>query len=187
MAQTKILLDSNSYFRLAKSIRPLLFQEFGENRFSLYVLEELEREYARSPRLQNQFAWVNDPEYRENRQKRLALSRQQKKELATVYDFMWRHVQTDLPGPSRTDVIALSHGYVLGIAVVTDDVDMIALANVFKVRIFKTLELLKLMLDSGHIDMAMVRRIAAYWSYEDDRPTDYYRDYRRLFGEEPPP
>lgn len=187
MAQTKILLDSNSYFRLAKSIHPLLFQEFGKNRHCLYVLEELEREYARNPRLQTQFAWVNDPEYRENRQKRLTLSRQQKKELATVYDFMWSHVQTELPGPSRTDVTALSYGYVLGIAVVTDDADMIALAKVFDVKIINTLELLKLMLDNAHIDMAAVRRIAAYWSYEDDRPKDYYKDYRRLFGEEPPP
>lgn len=187
MAQTKILLDSNSYFRLAKSIHPLLFQEFGDERYCLYVLEELEREYARSSRLQTQFAWVNDPEYRENRQKKLTLSRQQKKELETVYDFMWNHVQTELPGPSRTDVVALSYGYVLGIDVATDDADMIALAEVFNVKTIKTLGLLKLMLDSVHIDMTTVRRVAAYWSYEDDRPKDYYKDYRQLFGEEPPP
>lgn len=187
MAQTKILLDSNSYFRLAKSVHPLLFQEFGENCYCLYVLEGLEREYTRNTRLQHKFAWVNDPEHRENRQKKLAPSRQQKKELPTVYDFMWNHVQTDLPGPSRLDVTALSYGYVLGITVVTDDADMIALAKVFDVKIIKTLELLKLMLDSAHIDMTAVRRIAAYWSYEDDRPKDYYKDYRRLFGEEPPP
>lgn len=187
MAQTKILLDSNSYFRLAKSIRPLLFQEFGENRFSLYVLEELEREYARNPRLQNQFAWVNDPEYRENRSKRLTLSRREKRDLPTVFAFLWHHVQTKLPGPSRADVTVLSHGYVLGIAVVTDDSDMITLAKGFGIKIMTTLELLKLMMDSGHIDMAMVRSIAAYWSFEDDRPKDYNKDYRRLFGEEPPP
>ncbi len=29
MAQTRIFLDSNSYFRLAKSAHPLLGQEFG--------------------------------------------------------------------------------------------------------------------------------------------------------------
>lgn len=187
MAQTKILLDTNSYFRLAKSIHPLLFQEFGDKCCCLYVLEELEQEYVRNPRLQNKFSWVNDREYRENRTQRLTLSRQQKKELPTVYEFLWNHVQTELPGPSRLDVTALSHGHVLGISVVTDDADMITLAKVFDVKIIKTLELLKLMLDSAHIDMAAVHRIAAYWSYEDDRPKDYYKDYRRLFGEEPPP
>ena len=187
MAQSKILLDSNSYFRLARSIHPLLFQEFGEQRYCLYVLEELEQECARNPRLQNKFSWVNDPEYRENRQKRLALSRQQKKELTTVYEFLWNHVQTQLPGPSRIDVTILSHGYILGIPVATDDADMLALAKVFGVKVMKTLELLKLMLDKNHIDIATVRSVAAYWSYEDDRPKDYHKDYQRLFGEEPPP
>lgn len=187
MAQTKILLDSNSYFRLAKSIHPLLFQEFGDKSYCLYVLEELEREYARNPRLNNKFAWVNDPEYRENRAQRLTLSRLQKKELSTVYEFLWNHVQTVLPGPSRIDVTALCHGYVLGITVITDDADMIALAKAFDVNVKKTLELLRLMMDSGHVDIAAVRRVAAYWSYEDDRPKDYHTDYRRLFGEDPPP
>ena len=187
MAQTKILLDSNSYFRLAKSIHPLLFQEFGDSYYCLYVLEELEREYARNPRLQNKFAWVNETEYRENRARRLALSRQQKKELPTVYDFLWNHAQTELPGPSKIDVTVLSYGYVLDIPVVTDDADMIALAKAFGIRVTKTLELLKLMMNSDHIDIAAVRRVAAYWSYEDDRPKDYHADYRRLFGEEPPP
>lgn len=187
MAQTKILLDSNSYFRLAKNIHPLLFQEFGPQCYCLYVLEELEREYTRSPRLKSKFSWVNDAEYRENRRKKLTLSAQQKKQLPTVQEFLWNHVQTELPGPSKFDVIALSYGYILGITVVTDDADMIALAQVFNISVMKTLELLKLMVDNVHIDKIMVHRIVAYWSYEDDRPKDYYKDYQRLFGEKAPP
>ena len=34
-AQAKILLDSNSYFRLAREIHPLLFQEFGDKNYCL--------------------------------------------------------------------------------------------------------------------------------------------------------
>ena len=49
MAQTKLLLDSNVYFRLAKEIHPLLFQEFGDECYCLYVLEELQAEYDCSP------------------------------------------------------------------------------------------------------------------------------------------
>lgn len=186
MPQTKILLDSNSYFRLAKSIHPLLFVEFGNASQCLYVLPELETEYERSSRVQSKFSWVNDPLYKSNRTKRLTLSKQQKRDRETAFEFMWDHVQTVLPGPSRLDVVHLSYGYVLGIAVVTDDADMRVLAKIFGVTTMPTLELLKLMLDCGHIDMARVKAITAYWSYEDDRPKDFIADYRRLFGESPP-
>lgn len=186
MAQSKILLDSNSYFRLAKSIRPLLFVEFGENQHCLYVLSELEDEYARNPRLQTKFSWVNEPEYRDNRLKRLTVSRKDKAARITAYEFMWDHVQNSLPGPSRLDVVHLSYGYVLGIPVVTDDADMRELARIFGVKTLKTMELLKLMLDCGHVDMPTIRTIAAYWSYEADRPKDFAVDYRRHFNEAPP-
>lgn len=185
MPQTKILLDSNSYFRLAKSIHPLLFVEFGNDSHCLYVLPELETEYERSPRLQSKFNWVNDPEYKSNRTKRLTLSKQQKRNRDTAFEFMWDHVQTALPGPSRLDVVHLSYGHALEISIVTDDADMRALADVFGVMTMSTLELLKLMLDCRHIDVTQVRTIAAYWSYEDDRPKDFVADYRRLFGEAP--
>jgi hypothetical protein len=108
VAQTKILLDSNSYFRLAKSIHPLLFQEFGRERYCLYVLRELQDEFDRQPRLQRKFSWVDNPEFRENRSKMLSLSRIQNNKLPTVFDFMWDHVLAELPGPSRVDVTILS-------------------------------------------------------------------------------
>ncbi len=186
MAQSKMLLDSNSYFRLAKNIHPLLFEPFGEENSCLYVLPELEREYAREPRLQDKFPWVDEPKYRDNRDKRLNLSKKQRNELPTIFDFMWDHVQTELPGPSRVDVTVLSYAYVLGIPVVTDDDDMIQLAETFEVTVWKTLDLLKLMVDCGHIDMSKVRGIVAYWSYVNDYPKDFTADYRRLFGESPP-
>ena len=131
MAQHKLLLDSNSYFRLAKSIHPLLFESFGEEAFTLYVLPELEEEYVKSSRLHSKFPWVLEPEFRNNRSKCLSLSKQQKKNRETAYEIMWDYVQTELPGPSRVDVTVLSHAYVLGIPVVTDDGDMIQLAETF--------------------------------------------------------
>lgn len=186
MAQSKILLDSNCYFRLARSIHPLLFRQFGAECYCLYVLPELQAEYDREPRLQNRFPWVNEPEFRNNRIQRLTLSRKQQADRPTVFEFMWEHVTTELPGPSKVDVTALSYGYVLGIPVVTDDIDMCDLAKVFGVRVMTTLELLRLMLDAGHIDLAKVRQIAAYWAYEDDRPAHFSLDYKGLFGEPAP-
>lgn len=187
MAQSKILLDSNSYFRLAKSIHPLLFRRFGEKDYCLYVAKELDDEFSRSSRLQTKFAWVDSAEFRENRKQRLTLSRSQRNtELPTVYEFLWDHVFTEGLGTSRVDVTILAYGYVLGIPIVTDDRDMWALAQAFSIDVWKTLELLRLMLEANHIDMTKIRRIAGFWRYEQDLPADFAQDYRRLFGESPP-
>ncbi len=40
MGQSKILLDSNSYFRLAKDFGPLLNTTFSVDNYCLYVLKE---------------------------------------------------------------------------------------------------------------------------------------------------
>lgn len=185
-SQTKILLDSNCYFRLAQSLHPLLFQEFGLERYCLYVLPELDGEYARQPRLQSKFPWADDPEYRENRQATPQLSRQQRQALGTTYDFLWDHVQTVLPGPSRVDVTVLSYGYVLSIPVVTDDSDMAELGRTFGVALLTTLELLRLMLDCGHVSLEKIREIVSYWTYLGDKPRDLPHEFRRLFGEDAP-
>ena len=62
MAESRILLDTNAYFRLAQSIHPLLKAAFGDQNYTLYVLKELQVEYEKNPRLTNRFAWVNDAE-----------------------------------------------------------------------------------------------------------------------------
>jgi len=98
VAQSKILVDTNAYFRLAQSIRPLLRTEFGEPQYCLYVIKELQDEYNKSARLRNKFPWVNDPEYSDNRSHRLQLSRQERKEIEQAFDFMFDH-KRELPTP----------------------------------------------------------------------------------------
>lgn len=56
MTESSILLDSNTYFRLAQSIRPLLNIRFGDENNCLYVLKELQDEYEKNPRLKNSFS-----------------------------------------------------------------------------------------------------------------------------------
>ena len=75
MTQSKILLDSNSYFRIANDLHPLLGQEFGDEKLCLYVLQELVDEWDRSRRLTALFPWVSEREYVENRSRRLMLSK----------------------------------------------------------------------------------------------------------------
>lgn len=186
MPQNKILLDSNSYFRLAKSIHPLLFSTFGKKEYCLYVLVELEKEWNRSSRLQSKFSWVNEPEYQENRTKHLKLSRKELKELSVIFDFIWQEIQSTSPGPSRIDAQHLAYGYFLDIPVVTDDQDMYPVAKAFGIKIVSTLKLLNLMLVNEHIDIQKVRQIAAYWTYEGDTPAKFHAEFRQLFKEEPP-
>jgi hypothetical protein len=185
VAQSKILIDTNVYFRLAQSIRPLLKVEFGNTKYCLYVIKDLQKEYEKNSRLRNSFPWVNDPEYAENRSHRLQLSRTEQKEIDQAYDFIFDHARTTCPGVSKVDVMGLAHAYVLGIPIVTDDGDMLALAEDFEIATLKTLELLKLMMDCDHIDMAKVREIGGYLAYSNDRPREFRRDYKKLFNEEP--
>lgn len=184
--QRKILIDTNAYFRLAQSIRPLLKDEFGEELYCLYVVKELQQEFEKNPRLRNKYPWVNEPEYTENRSHRLQLSRSESNEVKETFEFIYDHARTTYPGVSRVDVTILAHASVLGISVVTDDGDMLELARDFNISTLRTIDLMKLMFDCGHIDMAKVREISQYLNYINDKPRDYRREYKRFFGEEPP-
>ena len=186
MPQRKLLLDTNAYLRLARSIHPLLFIEFGEDPTCLYLIEEFEREFARSRRLRGKFPWVDEPEYRDNRDVRLQIGRKQRRTIRTAVDFIGDQADMDALGVSAVDVSVLAHASVLEIGVVTDDTDMRTLGKSFGIEIMSTLALLKLMLDAGHIDYARVRQIAAYWRHERDIPAKFGRAYRRLFGEPHP-
>ncbi|MEX2525491.1 MAG: DNA-binding protein [Gammaproteobacteria bacterium] len=186
MAQSKILLDTNAYFRLAKSIHPLLDNAFGENNYCLYVLKELDDEFDRNKRLRSQFHWVNEEEYQDNRKKRLTLSGKDRRAIRLVEEYLSRYKAGNELGVFLVDIKCLAHGHVLGIPVVTDDTDMLQMAEDFAIRTMKTLELLHLMLDTGHIDIDKVRQIAAYWEYISDKPAGFRKDYKRLFKEKPP-
>jgi len=187
MARTRILLDSNSYFRLAKSIHPLLDREFGDTRYCLYVTPDLDAEFTNSPRLRRKFHWVNEPEYHANRMRPLQLSGAERKSILQAYDFIHNHARTEGFGVSPVDARALATAYVLQVQVVTDDRDMLFLAEAFGIQTLKTLALMQLMLNCGHIDMDCVRQIVRYWQYEKDTPAEFRKDYPLLFGEQVPP
>ena len=186
MPQRKLLLDTNAYLRLARSIHPLLLVEFGDDQTCLYLIEEFEREFTRSRRLRSKFPWVDEPEYRDNRQVRLQIGRKQNRAIRTAIDFIGDQADADALGVSAVDVSVLAHASILEIGVVTDDTDMRALGATFGIEIMSTLSLLKRMFDAGQIDFAKVRQIASYWRHERDLPAKFSRDYRRLFGERPP-
>lgn len=185
MAQSKILVDTNCYLRLAQSIKPLLFVPFGDKEYCLYVIPELNKELEQR-HLKHKFPWIDEPEYRSDRDHHPTVSRKQKRSIQDTFDYVWDHVETELPGPSRVDALYIAYAIELDVHVVTDDEDMIALAEAFDAKVMRTLELLNLMLDADHIDMGKVRAIVSYWRHVGDTPARLKRQYRTLFGEEPP-
>ncbi len=181
MPQSKILIDTNTYLRLAQTIHPLLFTPFGDVEYCLYILPELNNELS-NHRLITGFPWVDEARYIENRKHFPAIGRKQKKTIADTHQFIWNYVQTDLPGPSKVDALYIAYAIDLNIPVVTDDQDMTELAIKFDARVMSTLELVKMMLDCGHITRQTVRSLVEYWRYTNDRPANFDRDLGQLFS-----
>lgn len=191
MAHTEILVDTNSYLRLAQNIHPLLGIAFGEERYALYILPELKAE-LQSSRLENRFPWALEAEYAENRQKTLLIGKKQRTAIQDTYEYMWDYVTTEIlparkKGPSPVDTLHIATAAERGIQVVTDDQDMIELAETYGVPHLTSLELMALMLKHGQIDLGCIEQIASQWRYEGDTPYQgWEKEYRKLFGMMPP-
>ena len=192
MAQTKILVDSNSYFRLAQNIHPLLCQAFGSEEYTLYIHSDLNAEFRCSSRLLNKFHWVEAQDYIENRRRSIDLGKEQKKQIDETYGYLWEYVQDEFlarsgKGPSPIDTRIVATALVVGIAMVTDDRDMIELADAYEVAHLSSLELMKLMLDKGHIDGDKVDQVVEQWIYDNDTPHRAWEsEFERIFEREPP-
>jgi len=187
-----VLLDSNAYFRLAQSIHPLLGQPFGPPPpYSLFVLEVLDREFASSKRLQNKFEWVNQKEYRENREtsKYEVKGRDWDSKVEMAYSFFAGHVKINNWSASPEDIRALAIGKVKQFPVVSDDIDIRDLAKMFLVTCWSTLELLRLMLTHSRIKRETVIQIVEYWNDQSDLPMNknlFRVQYKAVFGENCP-
>jgi hypothetical protein len=186
MPPCNIIVESCSYFRLAQSIRPLLKVPFGRKKYCLGVIEELEKEYEKNPTLKNKFFWVREKEYRDNRKDCFSLSRDQRIEINNTFFFIRDFARDEQLGVSEVDIRGLACAYVLKIPIVTDDADMLKAAMEFNISTYKTLELMKLMKDSGLVKMRQIRATVSYWAYQRDEPKSFRKDFKRLFSEDPP-
>jgi hypothetical protein len=179
-----VLLDSNAYFRLGISIRPLLQQSFGTSpQYNLYVLAELDNEFATSPRLQSKFNWVSESEYRTDRKaRRYELRGDDRGSALKAFGYLLAYADEHKINLSREDLKALAAGFVKGIPVVTDDGGMAKVAEANGVECWSTIKLLRVMVISGRIKMENVTEILEYWDYEKDLPMSHDK-LKRLFKE----
>lgn len=182
-----VLLDSNAYFRLGNSIRPLLKPLFGSSpQYSLYVLAELDNEYARSRRLRNKFEWVNEAEYRNDRKAKLfVLVGNDAGNAENAFSILEAFAMEQNINVSKEDLKALAVGFVKGLPVVTDDDGMTKVASAHDIECWSTIKLLRTMFTGGRITSETVAQILQYWQYENDLPAPLHRVrilYKDYFG-----
>jgi len=192
MAQTKILIDTNSYFRLAQNLHPLLKTAFGKADYTLYAHKDLNWELKNVARLKSKLQWVSEAQYVENRNRSPSIKKEQYAEIDDAYDYMWEHAKDEFhkergKGPGDTDTLILATALVLDIYVVTDDQDMLEMANTFEVKHMSSIELMKLMADEDHIDMDMVKQVVQQWQFDGETPNrNWEKQYRNTFETAPP-
>lgn len=151
---TLVLLDTNTYLRLAKRIRPMLGVKFGQKDYVVTILKDVEDEVHRSHSLKFKFPWFDNIELADERiAKQVRLGEDERRTLEIAQSVLRGWVVENIHSytvegrspPSPTDCRVLAFGQIRDSIVVTDDLGMHALARDFDIKIWHGTELLKKM------------------------------------------
>ena len=175
------LIDSNSYFRLANSLHPLLGSVFGTNNY-IYIIKEFDSEFSKSLNLQNKFSWVNQDEYTANRKHKITYNQDVENAVSNHIKYIKLFAKENFLDVSPVDIKYLAVALELNMTLISDDYAMLMIAEDFEIKILKTLDLLKLMLDSEHLKIEKVKEITDYLIYNKDIPKDFKKDCKKLFN-----
>ena len=186
-----VLLDSCAYFRLARSIHPLLAESFGPAPpYSLFVLSALDSEYFTSSRLKHKFEWVNGPEYRRDREtKRYSCKGTWAPKAESAFSFLAGYAREQGLNVASEDLKALAAGFTRNITVVSDDRALRQVADAHGLTCMGTLDLLKIMVDCQRVTKDRVTEILEYLDHEEDLPMGkeaLRKRYREIFGSDCP-
>lgn len=188
---TLVLLDTNAYLRLAKRIKPLLGKKFGQKEYVLTILRDVEDEVHRNPRLRSRFPWFDAPDFSTERlAKTIRLDQDEKDALAAATSVLRGFVLADpdrflgkqRSPPSVTDCKLLAFAQLREVIVVTDDLPMHELAEVFEIEVWHGHELLKKMLSAKFIANELVREIYDALENNGDTPATWRVARHTVFG-----
>ncbi|MBS0598308.1 MAG: hypothetical protein JSR92_13510 [Proteobacteria bacterium] len=192
---TLALLDTNTYLRLAKRIRPLLGVEFGQKPYVLRVLKDVEDEVRRNRTLQFKFPWFDDEDFGAERDAaQIRLKAEERTLLDNTQSVMRGHVLSDVDRyttggrqpPSDTDCRVLAFGQVREAIVVTDDLGMHLLAEDFEIPIWHGWQLLAKMRTAKVVSNELVREIYRALEANDDLTRSWleakHTEFVRIFG-----
>lgn len=165
---TLVLLDTNTYLRLAKRIRPLLGVTFGQKDYVLTVLKDVEDEVRRNRSLRFKFPWFDDEDFGNERDAaQVRLTAAEKAALDNARSVLHGHVLSEVDKyttggrqpPSDTDCRVLAFGQVRDAVVVTDDLGMHLLADDFDLSIWHGWQLLSKMKAAKKVGNDLIRDI----------------------------
>lgn len=193
---TLALLDTNTYLRLAKRIRPLLGVEFGQKPYVLRVLKDVEDEVRRSRTLQFKFPWFDSEEFGAERDAaQVRLKPDEKRLLENTRSVLRGHVLSEIDRyttggrqpPSDTDCRVLAFGLVREGIVVTDDLGMHLLAEDFEIPIWHGWQLLAKMRTAKLVSNDLVREIYQALEANGDLTQTWkdakHSEFTRIFGQ----
>ncbi len=192
---TLVLLDTNTYLRLAKRIRPLLGVRFGQKDYVLTVLKNVEDEVRRNRTLRSRFPWFDDEDFGAERDAaQVRLSAAEKTALDNARSVLRGHVLSDVDPyttggrhpPSDTDCRVLAFGQVREAIVVTDDLGMHLLAADFELAVWHGWELLSKMKAAKKVDNDRIRDIYDALERNGDLTATWreakHTEFVRIFG-----
>jgi hypothetical protein len=192
---TEVLLDTNTYLRLAKRIRPAVGRQFEQVPYVLVILKIVEDEVHQSPKLQYKNPWFDEPEFAKERlSKQLRLNAVDKNAIQLVQGVLLGIVQQDIEKyithrrspPGRTDCWLLAYAQVKNAIVATDDLGIHTLAGETGLKVWHGYELLAKLRSAKVVDNEMIREIYAALEANNDL-TDTWRKakhvhFSKIFG-----
>lgn len=195
---TLVLLDTNTYLRLAKRIRPMLGVSFGQKNYVLTVLKVVETEVRRNPRLSFKHPWFDLEDFsRERDAAHICLTAAEKIALENAQGILLGFVRLDLDKyitggrspPSPTDCRILAFGQIRSAIVVTDDLGMHLLAADFEIPIWHGWQLLSKMKAAKLISNDLIRDIYDALERNGDLTVTWinakHKEFQRIFGKLP--
>ena len=193
---TLVLLDTNTYLRLAKRVRPFVGRQFGQVPYVLTILKVIEDEVHRSAHLRFRNPWFDQTEHAQERMaKQVRLSATEKTEVEVAQSVLRGWVQMDVdrftshgrspPGPA--DCWLLAFGQVRPAVVVTDDLGMHELVKDFPdIKVWHGYELLAKLRTAKVVSDTLIREIYEALEANDDLTRTWqeakHSVFARIFG-----
>ena len=192
---TEVLLDTNTYLRLAKRIRPAVGRQFGQVPYVVVILKAVEDEVHRSPRLKFHNPWFDEPEFAQERLAKVKrLSADDRSAMTLVQDVLLGMVQMEVDKytshgrhpPGATDCWLLAYAQVKNAVVVTDDLGMHTLASEAGLKVWHGFELLAKLKTARVVDNELIREIYDALERNGDMTETWrqakHREFARIFG-----
>lgn len=195
-----VLLDTNTYLRLAKRVRPFVGRQFGQVPYVLTILKITEDEVQRNPHLQFRNPWFDQAEHAQERiTKQVRLSATERAQIDAAQSVFLGWVAMDVDRftsygrspPGAADCWLLAFGQVRPAVVVTDDLGMHELVKDFPgITVWHGYELLAKMRTAKVVDDSLIREI--YEALEANRDLTQtwqkakHTTFSKIFGKEKP-